>query len=124
MSAIGSKDIVLEYIVPKSAAIAVAKREMQRSPQSGPLQGGRTGKVLVAGWIRIVPAARSVISAGGRGADGSSTDAHRYAAGYGSVNTTAIGTTTINASAMNAAVIATGATDAGAATASISKGVS
>ncbi len=72
----------------------------------------------------MVSAARRVISACGRGADGSSTDAYRYAAGYGPINTTAIDTATINAAAMNAAVIATGATDAGAATASISEGVS
>jgi hypothetical protein len=92
---------------------------MKRSPQSGPLiRRPATGKVLVAGWIRVVSAAWSVISPRGRGADGSSTDAYRYAAGYRSI-TTAIDTATINAAVMN-----TGATDAGAATASISEGVS
>jgi hypothetical protein len=93
---------------------------MKRSPQSGPLaRRPAVGKVLVAGWVRVVSAARSVISARGRRADGSSTDAYRYAAGYRSISTTAI-----DAAAMNAAVMNTGATDAGAATASISEGVS
>ncbi|MEA2886900.1 MAG: hypothetical protein QOD11_1260 [Bradyrhizobium sp.] len=95
-----------------------------QSPQSGPLaRRPATGNVLVAGRVRIVSAARSVISARGRGADGSSTDTYRYAAGYGSI-TTAIDTATINACAMNAAVMNTDATDAGAATAAISEGVS
>jgi hypothetical protein len=76
------------------------------------------GKVLVAGWVGVISAAWSVISARGRGADGGSTDAYRYAAGYGSI-TTAIDTATMNAAVMN-----TGAPDAGAATASISEGVS
>jgi hypothetical protein len=102
----------------------LATREIKRSSQSGPpSRRPATGKVLVAGWVRVVSAAWSVISARGRGANCSSTDAYRYAAGYGPI-TTAIDTATINACAMNAAVMNTGATDPGAATASIGEGVS